>query len=67
MRKEWPEKSGSDTIKGLCSLSSCPCLPERLIFCCCVPFLPSLAPPYYYYYYYYYFTGFGTLLYVHKH
>ena len=24
---------------------SCPCLPERLIFCCCVPFLLSLAPP----------------------
>ena len=35
-----------------------------LVLRCCIPFLPSLAPPYYYYYY---FTGFGTLLYVHKH
>ena len=24
---------------------SCLCLPERLIFRCCVPFLPSLVPP----------------------
>ena len=53
----------------LCSLSLRLCLLETLVLRCCVPFLPSLAPPYYYYYYYYYyyFTGFGTLLYVHKH
>ena len=58
----WP------VIVLLCSLSLRLCLLETLVLRCCVPFLPSLAPPYYYYYYYYYyFTGFGTLLYVHKH
>ena len=35
----WP------VIVLLCVFVSCPCLPERLIFRYCVPFLPSLAPP----------------------
>ena len=32
-------------IVVLCSLSLRLCLPETLVICCCVPFLPSLAPP----------------------